>query len=82
MIHSTTFVLSREYFRESYDQARRYGSKTYLIERIIGALFVLLGLGALAYMPDNYVLPYVLVAIGIVELLSNQIRDFSGCVDK
>ncbi len=76
MKRQSTFVLSQDYLSESYDQARRYGSKWLLVEAIVGTLLLLLGLVAFVFLPDEMVLPLVLTSIGVVELLSNQIKKF------
>lgn len=59
---------------ESYDQARRFGSKWLLIERVIGACFVFLGIGLYIYANGKTATPIALVAIGVFELLSNRIK--------
>jgi hypothetical protein len=70
------FNLSREYMSESYDQARRYGSKWLIVERLVGFCFILLGVGLYIYANGKTVLPVALVAIGVFELFSNQIRKY------
>jgi hypothetical protein len=61
---------------ESYDQARRYGSKWLIIERVIGFGFILLGTGLYIYANGKTVLPFALIAIGVFELFSNQIKKY------
>lgn len=68
--------LTREYMSESYDQARRYGSKWFLVERIVGLGFILLGLALYLYANGETVLPVALIAIGVIEIFSNQIKKF------
>lgn len=70
------FRLNHEYMSESYDQARRYGSKWFLIERVIGACFVFLGMGLYIYTNGKTVMPIALVVIGVLELLSNRIKKY------
>ena len=70
------FNLSREYMSESYDQGRKYGSKLLYIERVIGVVFILLGIGLLIYVKAKTVLPLAFIAIGIFELSSNQIKKY------
>jgi len=70
------FNLDREYMSESYDQARRYGSKWLIVERLVGFLFILLGAGLYLYANGKTVLPVALVAIGVFELVSNQITKY------
>jgi hypothetical protein len=74
--HSIKLSLSRSYFSESYDAARRYGSRWLLVERVAGVAFTLLGIGLMAYTGGKAVLPFVLIAIGVVELLSNRIQKY------
>jgi len=68
------FNLSREYMSESYDQARQYGSKWLLVERVVGFGFILLGMGLYIYANGKTVLPVVIIVIGVFELFSNQIK--------
>jgi hypothetical protein len=70
------FHLSREYMSESYDQGRKYGSKLLYVERLIGVVFILLGIGLLIYVKAKTVLPLAFIAIGIFELSSNQIKKY------
>jgi len=70
------FSLSREYMSESYDQARRYGSKWLIAERIVGFTFILLGVGLFIYTNGKTVSPIVLITIGVFELFSNQIKKY------
>ena len=76
MKRQSTFVLSQDYLNESYDQARRYGSKWLFVEIIVGVMFLLLGLVAFVLLPDATVLPFVLITIGVVEVLSNKLKKF------
>ena len=76
MRYSTKFTLSRDYFSASYDQASRYGSKWLMVERLVGTSFILLGIGFIAYSRGETLLPLALVAIGVVELLSNMIKKY------
>lgn len=76
MEHTTKFSLSREYMSESYDQARRYGTKWLLVERIIGTGFILVGLALYIYVNGEMVLPLALVAVGVIELMSNNIKKY------
>lgn len=68
--------LTREYMSEGYDQARRYGSKWFLVERTVGFGFILLGLGLYLYANGETVLPVASIAIGVFEIFSNQIKKF------
>ncbi|HEX9626151.1 MAG TPA: YcxB family protein [Acidiferrobacterales bacterium] len=68
------FRLDRAYMGESYDQARRHGSKWLLGERIVGSALVVLGVVLLVYARGETVLPVVLVAVGVFELLSNRVK--------
>ncbi len=61
---------------ESFDQARRYGSRWHLIELAIGVVFVVGGLGLFAYADWATALPLALVAIGVFEIFSSRIRKF------
>ena len=70
------FKLSHEYMSESYDQARRYGSKWFLIERVIGVGFIVLGLGLYIYANGETAMPIALIVIGVFELFSNQIKKY------
>lgn len=70
------FNLSQEYMSESYDQARKYGSKWLFVERLIGIGFIILGAGLYIYANGKTSLPIVLVAIGIFEVLSNYIKKY------
>ena len=68
--------LSRDYMSESYDQARRYGTKWLLVEWIIGISFILIGLAFYFYLESTEIFPLALVIIGIFELLSNYIKKY------
>jgi hypothetical protein len=70
------FCLDEEYMSESYDQARRHGSKWLLAERLVGSGFILLGIGLYLYARGMTFLPLALVIIGGFELLSNRIKKF------
>ncbi len=61
---------------ESFDQARRYGSRWHLIELVIGGVFIVGGLGLFAYADWATALPLVLVAIGVFEIFSSRIKKF------
>ena len=61
---------------ESYDQARRYGSKWRLIERFVGVAFIALGVGLYLYVGGRTVVPLAMVAIGVFELFSNRIKKY------
>jgi hypothetical protein len=68
--------LNYEYMSESYDQARRYGSKWLLIELFIGVGFIVLGAALYIYANGETVLPIAFVVIGVFELLSNRIKKY------
>ena len=70
------FRLSHDYMSESYDQARLYGSKWLLIERVIGVSFIFLGMGLYIYANGKTATPIALIAIGVFELLSNRIKKY------
>lgn len=70
------FRLDRNYMSESYDQARLYGSKWLLGEKVVGAVLIMLGIVLFVYSRGETVLPVALVAIGVFELLSNRIRKY------
>lgn len=76
MKYDIKFRLDRAYMSESYDQARRHGSRWLLVEKIIGAFFLMLGVVLLVYARGESVLPIVLVVIGLFELLSNRINKY------
>lgn len=79
MKHSATIVLDRDYWSEGYDQARRYGSRWLLIERIIGGSLIALGVGLFAYTylrGGTMMLPLVLVGIGTFELFGDHLKKF------
>lgn len=71
-----TFRLDRAYMSESYDQARLYGSKWLLAEKIIGAVLIIGGIALLLYSRGETVLPAVLIAVGAFEVLSNRIKKY------
>ena len=68
--------LSHEYMSESYDQARKYGTKWLLVQRVIGFVFILLGLALYIYAQGKTVTPVALILIGIFELFSNRIKKY------
>ncbi len=70
------FILNREYMSESYDQARRYGSKWLIVERIVGFSLILLGVGLYVYTNGKTVLPTAFIGIGVFELFSNRIKKY------
>lgn len=72
--HSAQLRLDRSYMSESYDQARRYGSKWLLIERTIGSVFVIAGLAFFYYFRGEIVFPLAIVAIGVMEFFSGDIK--------
>lgn len=68
--------LSLEYMSESYDQARKYGSKWIVIELVVGLSFILAGIGLFIYTNGESVVPLFFLAIGVFELLSNKIKKY------
>jgi hypothetical protein len=69
-------TLDNVYMSESYDQFRNYGSKRLLIERLIGILFIMAGIGFLTYTTGKTFLPALLILFGIFELCSNAITKY------
>ncbi|MEM7222235.1 MAG: YcxB family protein [Pseudomonadota bacterium] len=61
---------------ESFDQARRYGSRWHLVELVIGVVFIVGGLVLFAYADWASALPLALVAIGVFEIFSSRIKKF------
>lgn len=76
MNYEINIRLDRAYMGESYDQGRRYGSKWFLGEKIIGTTLIILGIAMYRYAQGETPLPFLLVAIGVFELLSNRIKKF------
>jgi len=76
MSYTASFTLNRDFMSESFDQARRYGSRWYLIELAIGSAFIVGGLLLFAYADWATVLPLVLVGIGVFEMFSSRIKKF------
>jgi len=69
-------TLDRKFMSESFDQARRHGSRWHLIELAIGVVFIVGGLGLFVYADWATALPLALVAIGVFEILSSRIKKF------
>jgi hypothetical protein len=76
MNYDIQFRLDRAYMSESYDQARRYGSRWFIGEKLIGTFFLILGVILLVYVRGETVLPIVLVVIGSFELTSSSIKKY------
>jgi uncharacterized membrane protein len=74
--YTATMTLDKDFMSESFDQARRYGSRWRLNELAIGAIFIVAGIVLLAYAEWATVLPVVLIVIGIFEIFSSRIKKF------
>ena len=69
----TQFTLSREYLAECFDQSKPHG-KSARPNYLLPALLLAVGSGALAFTEQPKVLGYLLVALGILELLHIRFR--------
>lgn len=76
MNYIATMTLDTDFMSESFDQARRYGSRWHLIELVIGGTFIVGGLFLFAYADWATALPLALVAIGVFEISSHRIKKF------
>ncbi len=76
MTYTATYTLDSDFMSESFDQARRYGSRWHVIELAIGGIFIIGGLALFAYADWTTVLPLVLIGIGVIEILSSRIKKF------
>ena len=76
MNYTATMTLDEDYMSESFDQARRYGSRWRQVELAIGIVFIVSGLALFSYTDWATALPGALVAIGVFELLSGRIKKF------
>jgi hypothetical protein len=72
--YTVTLTLDQAFLSESFDQARRYGSRWHLIELAIGTVFIVSGLALFAYADWATVLPLALVAIGLFEIFSSRLK--------
>lgn len=70
------FSLNHEYMSESYDQFRKYGSKSLLIERFLGIIFIIFGISFIIYSNETTVLSSILIIIGVFELANNYITKY------
>lgn len=74
MEHTINLTLDKEYFSEAFSQSIRYANKWRKAERIIGALFIILGAGLLVWSEGKMASPIALVIIGLFELFSPYIK--------
>lgn len=61
---------------ESYDQARRYGSKWLLIERFVATGLIILGVTLSTYANGKTIMPIILIMMGVFEFFSNTIKKY------
>ena len=74
--YTASLALDRAYMSESFDQFRRFGSRWRVIEWIIGAALILVGIALFQYTDWATATPVVLVGIGVVEIFSSRIKKF------
>lgn len=61
---------------ESYDQFRKYVSRSLFIERLLGIFFIISGIGFTTYTNASISLPIILIIIGVFELASNYVMKY------
>jgi hypothetical protein len=76
MPHTAKYLLDRSYWSECFDQAVRYGSRWKKIELAIGGAFIIAGFSLWLYFNRALFLPWVLVALGVIEIFSSRIKKF------
>ena len=76
--YTATMTLDKDFMSESFDQARRYGSRWRLNELAIGVIFIVAGMVLLAYADWATALPVVLIVIGIFEIFVAESRSSFG----
>ncbi len=76
MNHIAKYKLTQDFLSESFDEERRYGSKWALIEKFIGAALVGTGIAIFISSYKGTALPFTIVIIGVIELLSNRIKKY------
>jgi len=72
--YTTTLTLDKKFMSESFNQARRYGSRWHFIELAIGTIFIVGGFGLRVYADWAIALPIALIAIGVFEIFSSRIK--------
>ena len=50
-----------------YDESIRYGSRRRQIDRIVGTISFVFGIALVIYFENEFIAPYILIAVGIVE---------------
>ena len=74
MNHTVKLVLNKNYFTEMFSQSMRYANKWRKIERVIGPFFLVLGIFLFVITDGKMASPFVLVLIGLYEILSPLIK--------
>ena len=73
-MHTVNFVANKEYFSEMFSQSMRYTNKWRKFERILGPIFLVLGIYLAIKSNGKYMAPNVLIGIGVYEILSPFIK--------
>ena len=68
MEYTTSFKLSKAYFRECFDQSIQYGNNRRRVEHIIGTLALVTGISLFIYTDLAILAPLVFIIIGTYEL--------------
>ena len=62
--------INKEYFSEVFSQSMRYVNKWRKFERILGPIFLVVGIYLSFKSKGQYIVPNVLIVIGVYEIIS------------